>query len=410
MWNSAGGATVSGLGIDEVSDNEPFGTATSYATAMARAQALSAYVYAPLTYDKVILDLFDAHVDLLAGRKSERIVCFCPPVPDRDQPTVVGSGTASQTNTTTIEFDAGTLNVVAAMADIGVTESNQSQDNFATLGVYLDIASDAKNYMVLSFTGQSITVQTDDTYWDTHEGNEDLFYAVTPLPTMEVDGETCSIMQRGAVISTTEEIATSMGDFATGYNSIRVRLVGPDSIELPINGLATRVDGFYLTALAAAQIANTVASTPLTFQTIPFVTNVYGLEGMSDYEMGIAANGGYCIAILDNGVVKWRDFVTTKNTPIEDFEHSMVTPDDVAAILFRQELSPYVGPWAIKKEYLTRISMICEIVCKKLVANSIYRVCSLSSVTQDPSDPRQLNISIYRGEFYPARQILVILV
>jgi hypothetical protein len=410
-WQVAGGTTVSGLGVDEVSEDEPDGTLNSYSNALAVLQALDGYTLVPLTNALPVLDLFDAHVDAMDLQKVKRIVAFCPEIPDRAQPTTGGTGTVSQDSVSTVTFDEGTLNVTAVMVDLGFTEANQTEEDLAEAGIYLDIDEDANHYLVKSFAGQSITVQLGSTYWEKHEGNEDGFYSTeAAIETVAIDGAQASIKQRGEELTTTEDIATSMGALANSYNSIRVRLIGPDEIELPINGLSSRVNGYYAAVIAAAQITITPPATPLTFQEIPLVTNVFNPTGMSDYEMGIAAYGGYCIAINDNGSVKWRDFVTTKNSPIEDFEHSMITPDDVAAYIFKTELTPFVGPQAIKKEYLNRIAMTCEIICRKLVDNDIYKECTLSSVEQDPTDPRQLNIAIDRGEYYPARQILVILV
>lgn len=428
MFIASGSAiTVSGLALTPVvdrsgtqlspavSDDEPNGTLDSYIQAAGLLASRDVYAIAPLTHAKEVLDFFKEHVETMSdeSHKSERIVVFCPTLPDRDYPTVVGSGTGELVDESNeaVQVDANTLNVVSAFSDIGLTGADLvDADALFEAGVYLEIASDSKHYLIKQVVGQEITVHTDASFWEDHEGNEDKFYAETPIGTMQVGGEAISILQRGELVGTTEAQAEAMGALASSYNSYRVRVVGPDSVELPIDGSATQVEGFYLAALAASQICRVPPATPLTSQTVPMLTNTDMPDGMSDYEMGIAAHGGYCLAIAENASVFWRDFVTTKISPVEDFEHSMVTPDDVAAKLFRQELRAYVGPLAIDRGYLNRIAIIADALCKKLVEYGIYKSCRIVSIEQDTTDPRQIILKIDRSVYYPSRSILVILV
>jgi hypothetical protein len=425
-FSSSNGTIVYGYGVDEVSELEPSGTRTAYQSSLNWLQGQDAYALAPLTTATAVHDDFKSHAETMSDEdhKSERICLVCPTIPHRKSSTTAGTGKASRTSTTVLHFDAGELNVQKALTDIGVTSEYYA--DMASFGddekIYIDVSTDASHFLVKSVDvgANNVTVYVDDTWWATHEGNEDGFYYAPEsggsLPDMSLSGETCSILQRGESFENadgtldTEECAIAMGEWASHYNSIRVRMIGPDSIELPIEGLSSRVSGTYATAIAAAQVCGNPPSNPLTGAVVPVLTNAYLPSGMSDYERGIAANGGYCLIVNDNGIITWRDFVTTKTSPIEDFEHSMITPDDVAAKLFRQELRPYVGPLSIDSGYLGKVSMVADSVCTRLVSSHIYQSASPKGVAQSASDKRQVIVTIERSIYYPARSILVILI
>ncbi|NCN41442.1 hypothetical protein GW916_09380 [bacterium] len=88
----------------------------------------------------------------------------------------------------------------------------------------------------------------------------------------------------------------------------------------------------------------------------------------------------------------------------------MITPDHVAARMFRAELRPYVGPLAIDNDYLTRVGVVADAVATKLVNFGIYEEATVSNLSRDEDDPRQLIVELDRTVFYPARGILIILV
>jgi len=435
-WTAGSGIVVSGLGLGPVydrngnmigtavSNTEPYGTLSAYTQAKTFLSTQDVYAVTPLTPEKAVIDLYKTHVETMSDEqhKREQILLGCLTIPEHVTSRTAGTGTATAVPGTsdTFYFDPGTVNVVAAMADLVDPETGdptpltgtdlQNSEKLWTAKLYVNISSDAQNYLVREINGQEVRVWIDDTWFQTHEGNEDGFYATSGHATMELDGEAAGLYQRGREVATAEEQAEAMAAVASGYDSYRVRMLGPDWIEVPVDGLATRVDGFYLGALAGARLCYVHPIQPLSGDTIPLVSNTFMPDGFTDYEQGIAANGGYCLALTEDGVTTWRDFVTCKTDTIENFEHSMLTPDDVAAKLLRTELKPYVGPLAIDRNYINRIGMVVDTVAKKLVQFGIFATCAVESIEVDENDPRQLIVRLSRSVYYPARSILVILV
>lgn len=435
-WTAGSGIVVSGLGLGPiydrngnmtdvaVSDTEPYGTFSAYSQAKTFLSTQDVYTIAPLTPEKAVIDLYKTHVETMSDErhKREQILLGCLTIPEHVTARTAGTGTATAVpgTTDTFYFDPGTINIVAAMADLINPETGvpmpltgtdlQDSEKLWTAKLYVNISADAQNYLVREINGQEVRVWIDNTWFQTHEGNEDGFYATSGHAEMEVDGEACGLYQRGREVASAEEQAEAMAAIASGYSSYRTRMLGPDWIEVPVEGLATRVEGHYLSALAGARICYVHPTQPLSGDVIPLVSNTFMPDGFTDYEQGIAANGGYCLALTEDGVTTWRDFVTCKTDTIENFEHSMLTPDDVAAKLLRTELKPYVGPLAIDRNYINRIGMVVDTVAKKLVQFGIFATCSVEAIEVDENDPRQLIVKLSRSVFYPARSILVILV
>lgn len=401
------------VGVADISVAEPEGTFEAYLKAFDTVANKDVYVVVPLTFNELVHEALKEHVTTMSDEyhKRERIGIVCPKLPERAQPQVYGSGEAVKTTDDTITFDLNTLNVQLVMSELGIPVSQQQDPEiFYEKEIYINITSDNKNYLVKSVSGQSITVHTDNLWWLTHEGNFDGFYATSPLSEMQADGETCRIVKRGAPATTKTARAESMQQYAAHFKSSLMRVVGPDAVALPVRGTVQKVSGYFLAAIAAYQVSTRHPAVPLTGAVIPLVSDVYYPAGFTDKELGIAAAGGYSLAIRENDVVVWRDFVTTKTDIIQDFEHSMVVPDHYAAKIFRMQLLPFVGPLAIDSKYIAMVETVAQATAGKLVELGIYRDCSVKSVAAAQDDPRQLIVQIERTIYYPARGILVILI
>lgn len=427
-FEAGDGIVVSGVGVDEISAASPMGTVDAYRRAASWVASQDVYVTAPLTFNREVHDYMDAFAKVQSDElhKKEQVTILCPEMPTHLASATLGNGSAnkSPTDVDIVTFSSEHLNVGAILADAGIAEADWAvEDSYFGLDsngvqreIYLTLTSNAKNYLVRSvnLSGDTYEVQVHcavdgDEFWATREGNEDGFYAVEALPAMEIDGEPAAILRRGLPIANTEDQAQALHDLCERYSSILTHVIGPDRIELSVDGSSVLVDGFYGAAIAAAQLCGGQASTPITGQAVPGVVRTAMPEGMTDFEVGIAAAGGYSMMVTENGNVTWRDFLTTKSTPVADFETSMITPDHLAGRIFRAELKPYVGPMAIDASYLGRVSMICDAICKKLVAAHVYQSAKVMNISQDKDDPRQVILEIGRGIYSPARTILVIL-
>ena len=79
---NAPGIQVTGLGVDEVSDLEPFGTVEAFTRAAEFLEGFEVYAIAPLTHDMSIAQIFNTHVQFMSepASRGERIVIFNPSI------------------------------------------------------------------------------------------------------------------------------------------------------------------------------------------------------------------------------------------------------------------------------------------------------------------------------------------
>jgi len=422
MWSTAGGSIfLYGLGVDDINDAEPYGTFEAYREGLEVLEGKDVYAIAALTFADEVHDLLSTHCTTLSqpSRKHERRGIVCPRLPTRT-PSVVKGGASTATlageNGDQIAFPEGDVNILEVMADLDITGGDlQNAAVFADQGIYVRITSDAKNYLVKSVDGQTVTVHSDGTWWETHEGNDDAFYASTSIEAMQADGEPASIYVRGEAVTAIADIAQAMQDNAARFGSRRLHCVGPEEVTYPVGGLNTAMEGFHLAAQAAAMICVRHPAKPLTLETIPYVRGVSYPKKFSDYLAGVAAYCGYSLALFEGNKAFWRDFETTDNSSTETFEHSMQVPDDVMARIFRALLGPFVGPHGIDEELISQAAIRADAACNFAVAKKYWPYGKLERIVQEGvgagvsegSDRRNVVLYIDRELTYPARQFKV---
>ena len=73
------------LGIDEVTDDAPFGTVEAYTRAAEYLGGFEVYAIAPLTHDESVAQVFNTHVQFMSEptQRGERIVMWNPTTPTR---------------------------------------------------------------------------------------------------------------------------------------------------------------------------------------------------------------------------------------------------------------------------------------------------------------------------------------
>ena len=120
---NAPGVTVTGLGVDAFTGDEPDGTVEAFTTAAAFLEGYEVYAIAPLTHEPTVFQVFQTHVDLMSQpeNKGERIVLIDPLVPTTRIDSLVASGTNGNTTATANQFDTGVHNLDALLIADGLS-------------------------------------------------------------------------------------------------------------------------------------------------------------------------------------------------------------------------------------------------------------------------------------------------
>src|SRR5690606_12920956 len=144
---NAPNAQVTGLGVDEISDDAPYGTVDGFTRAAEFLEGFEVYAIAPLTHDATVAQVFNTHVTEMskATNKGERVVLVNPDVPTHELDTLVASG-ASGDALTTSTFDTKVATLSSLVQAAGVSPVGTIP---VTAGLYLDIASDGKKYSIV---------------------------------------------------------------------------------------------------------------------------------------------------------------------------------------------------------------------------------------------------------------------
>jgi len=425
MWDASSEAIkVNGIGVDEVDANEPDGTYAAYIRSKAKLMSKGKNVAATavLTQEKSVQDAFAAMADVMttSGNKAEQVTIISPTMPTHASSTSYGEGRTelinSQGGVQTLRFDLETLNLQSVLSDIGI-EDPTDPDELMAAGIYVELESSPYHWLVksCSVNTNSLTVWNDDTPWETTEGNEDGFYAEIPIPIptgrTELTDEPTTILTRGVALEDDDldGIAEAMAAQASAYNSISVRTIYPDFVEIPIDGTETRVPAYYAAAIQTVIVCKRHPAKPMANMVFPILTDAFWPDGFTDTDWAIAAGGGCNCLIPEDSVVKLRDFSTTDVSSVENREHTMVWVDFVAARIFRDRLSTDVGEHAIDDEYISYLGVKGHSISNYLVGRGIYKNCEVSDLYQSEDTPTQVVMEIARGRKYPCREILVIL-
>lgn len=364
------------LGIDEVSDDYPEGTPEAYARAFAVLKSYrNTYPISVLSREIEVGLALWTHVTYMSRTKlkGERLGFFTADIPTRDEPTTVGSGTkgnaaepgaypATETFETNL-IDLGDLFLAAGVTDTTFDASGSD-------GVYLNIEGDTKNYMVLSYSGTTVTCTPayaggalTDSFWAVDGvGQGTLWSAV-------VIDKTFSIGVRGGLLVDTAglpdktAIARAIGRRAARFKTRRMLCGAPGWCEATIDGLAQRIPTYYLAAATMAQRCAMHPAKPQSKSPIVGFTKVFDANGyFDDEDMDLAA--GYGVWWWKNdeatGAVLTRMQLTTDPTSVKTRELSMTVALDYGTKTIRVAVEPMTGTISLNENAVQQITIIVQ--------------------------------------------------
>lgn len=415
---NAPGIQVTGLGVDAVTADSPFGTLEGFTRAAEYLEAFEVYALAPLSHDAPVHQAFLAHVNAMSAPslKGERVVLVNPSVPTHKLDTLVASGTdGATTGSLGLTFDTKVANLTALVQAAGISPVGIIP---VDEGLFLDIGSDALNYSIESITGSIVTIRVTFAAGE----NDDNFYATTdlntpPLPAALVD-EAFSIKVRGVPLTTaagrdltgTAETVAAVG---RSYGSRRLWMTFPDQCAATVQGSEQILDGFYMNAALAGMVGQNPPQQSFTNFPIAGFTRVIGSgDTFNARQMNIMAGGGTWIITQEaqGAPLLSRMALTTDLTSIETRTDSITKVVDFTAKFLRSSLRNFIGRFNISQGFLDTLGSVVQGVLGLLVETGVLIGANLNNIIQDEDAPDTVLIDVTLDVPFPCNYIRLTLV
>lgn len=407
---NAPGIQVTGLGVDEISADAPYGTVEAFSRAASFLEGREVYAIAPLTHDESVHQIFNTHATVMSGstNKGERVAIINVATPTTRADTLVASGSGDRVSGTI--FDTNISNLTALVLNAGVSPIGTIP---ASEGLFLDISEDAKKYSIASIAGDQVTIRTSFSPGE----NDDGYFSTTSLPTGLIQ-EPFSIKLRGADLEVAglpdlDGIADTIASVGRGYSNRRLWMTVPDQVAATVGGVETLLPGFY----AAAGIAGMVGQLPpqQSFTRYPMTgyTKVIGSnDKFNSRQLNVMAGGGAWVLIQEaqGAPIISRFAITTDLTSIEVRTDSITKVVDFVAKFLRRSLLNYIGRFNVTQGFLDSLSNVIEGLGGFLIESGVLLGFNLSLIQQDKDAPDTVLVSVGLDVPFPCNFIRLTLV
>lgn len=415
---SAPGIQVTGLGVDAVSADSPFGTVEAFTRAAEYLEAFEVYAIAPLTHDSTVHQIFDAHVTAMSAptAKGERVVLINPSIPTNKVDKLLASGVNGGTvGSGGLTFDTAVANLTALVQAAGI---NPIGTIAIASGLFLDLAADSKHYSISSITGSQIVIRTSFTAGT----NDDNFYATSdlndpPLPSILVAAQFAIKVRGGALtvagIRDLDSTAETIAAIGTGYSNRRVWMTIPDRCAATVGGSEQVLDGFYLNAALVGMIGQNPPQQSFTNFPIGGFTRVLGSnDTFNERQLNVMAAGGAWNVIQEaaGSPLSSRFAITTDLTSVETRTDSITKIVDFTAKFLRRSLRTFIGRFNINHGFLDTLSHVTQGVGALLVDTGVLVGFRLENIVQDENEPDAVLVSVSIDPPYPCNFIRLTLV
>jgi hypothetical protein len=395
---NAPGINVTGLGVDEINDDAPFGTVEAFTRAAEFLEGFEVYAIAILTHDESVAQVFNTHVQFMSEPTSrgERIVLWNPSLPTNALPTLVTSGTNGD-GLSTIVFDTKVASLSTLIQAAGITPVGTIP---VTAGLYLNLAVDGMNYSIQSISGSQVTVRTTSGNFPNGTNNDD-FYAENVLP-LPLIAETFSVQVRGLPLLTLagtpdyNAIAANVNTLGTSFSQRRFWMTVPDRCVATVGGVSQIIDGFYMNCATVGAIGQQPPQQSFTNFPITGFTGVLGSDNIfSEAQLDVMAGGGAYIYVQDasNAPVYARMALTTDLTSVETRTDSVTKVVDFTAKFMRGSLKNFIGRFNITQGFLDSLGTVVQGLFGFLTESGVLIGGTMNSIIQDTDAPDMVLIS-----------------
>lgn len=411
---NAPGTQVAALGVDDFSADAPEGTEAAFIRGLEFLESQNVYAIAPMTQNQTVAEAVNAHVSAMSApdQKSERIAFINLAFPSKKQDAVVVSGLGNTVGALGTQFDTGAAGLSQLLLAAGVASGAVP----ASTGLFLDIGRDGKRYSVSNVSGSVVTIRTTFSAGE----NDDGFFATTdlndsPLPSLLVN-EAFALKLRGVSLTRADGspdkdgIAETIANTGALFQNRRLRVMGPDSIGVSVNGLEQRVPGYFRCAARIGMVAKQSPSQSFTNFPEVGITRVYNSNDFfSKKQLNVISSGGIDMAIQPTagGPILSRYALTTDLTSVETRTDSITVAIDYLSILMRTALRNFIGKYNITTGFLDGLGNVAQAVLEFAVGAGIIAQGSLLQLLQDENNPDTVLVSVRVRPLYPCNNIKV---
>lgn len=416
---NAPGNQIMGLGVDEISATEPYGTVEGFAHAAEYLEAFEVYGIAPLTHNQTVSQIFMTHVDSMSGPdlKGERICVFNSSMPTTKLDTLVTSG-LNGNSASSLTFDTGVQNLAQLLLGAGVTPVGTIP---VSAGVFLDISQNDLHYSITSVLGSIVTIKVSGFLAGE---NDDGFYATTnlatpPLPNALIQ-EPFAIRIRGAQLVLADGvtpdragIAETYQQLGQSYNDRRFWHVVPDKCAATINGLEQTLEGFYMCAAIVGAVGKQKPEQSFTNFPIVGFTRVIGTtDFFTQKQLGIIMAGGNWVMTqpTKGGPLLSKFALTTNMTSVETKTDSITKIVDFVAKFVRSGLRNFIGKFNINQGFLDTLGHALQGLLAFLQDQGTLNGFTVKRIIQDENNPDTVLIDIQLDVPFPCNFIDITLV
>lgn len=400
---------VSGCGVGDTSVSEPEGTLDAYIQSYEFLESKDVYAIAPLTHSGDVGSVAHIHATEMSKPENglERLAILNPKRPTRKTSVVVASGPlANVSGPPTNDVVTGVANLQALLAASGKPGPSYT----ITDQVYLEFEDDLNKYLVESVSGGVVTIHDGPFV----SGNTDGFYFDnngTPVFSSAIVDRPFSIRIRGGTLANRTEEAIAYADIARSYGERRVVCTAPDAAVMTIDGLDTRVPGYYLSAALAGRLSSKEPQQPLTEDVlIGFKAVVGSHDRYSETHLKILSGGGLWVFYQEdkpNSPVRTRHQLTTDMSTVQKRELSITTALDFGAKVVRGSLKNFIGRFNITTTVQDAVTTAMTGITTFLLSKGVFQSFEVVAIRQSASDPTRLELDCIVGVFYPLTYIKV---
>lgn len=410
---NAPGIEVSGLGVDEVSESEPDGSADGYSRALSFLEAKEVYALAPATQSAVVHQAFATHVTAMSepDAKGERIAFINPAMPAEALPTLATSGADGESTVTTNVFES---NLPSLSADLVAAGLAPDEGFTYADGVYLMVAGNDKRWNLASVSGTQITLRVAFS----SSQNADGFYTTSNLPSNLLQ-TAFSIYVRGEALTLPDgspdyaAIAAAYAALARSYANRRVYLVAPEKVGAVVDGTEQTLKGYYLCAALAGMVGQLAPQQGFTNYPITGFTRAIGSnDKFSRLQMNAAAAGGtyWVIQNVAGGPLLTRHQLSTDLTSIETRELSITKVVDFMAKMMRNGLRNFIGKFNVTQPFLDTLSTVVQGMINFGIEQGVIVGGDLNNIIQSADQPDTVLVDVTLDVPYPCNYLRLTLV
>lgn len=415
---NAPGNQVTGLGVDEISASEPYGTVEAFTRAAEYLEAFEVYGIAPLTHNQTVGQVFMAHVEAMSAPdlKGERVCVFNSAKPSTKLDKLITSGLRGN-SASALTFDTGVQNLGQLLLGAGISPVGTIP---VSSGVFLDIESDDKHYSITSIAGSVVTVKVSAFGVD----NDDGFYSTTnlataPLPSALID-EAFAVYVRGADLVLTDGVTPDRSGIAETYQQLgasygnrRFWNVVPDKCAATIDGFEQELEGFYMCAAIVGAVGKQKPEQSFTnFPMVGFTRVIGTTDFFTQSQLGVIMAGGNWVMIqpAKGGPLLSKFALTTNMTSVETRTDSITKIVDFVSKFVRNGLKNFIGRFNINQGFLDTLGHVLQGLLAFLQDQGTLNGFTVKRIIQDESNPDTVLIDIQLDVPFPCNFIDVTLV